>query len=274
MRLLTLLLFVCAGPAWSQDTSSIQSFSLYSSTLKEQRQFTIYLPSLTKDKPEVIYVLDGQALFNEVVHAMKALRKTQKIVVGIGNIWLRDRDYTPTHITAAPFLTPEAAAVSGGGPKFIDHLKNELIPYINSHYAVDSSDNMLIGHSLGGLTAITILYSYPNLFSKYAVIDPAMWWDDGKFAKQTRLLPSETFNRSSLFLAIANTRDHAKNDIEEIRKDTTPNTALIRPSLVLLDYLKESSKNNGNVAWSYYKDYDHMSVFAPAIKDGLKFLLK
>ena len=73
---------------------------------------------------------------------------------------------------------------------------------------------------------------------------------------------------------MANTRNKDKGNIEAIRNDTTQNTGLIRPSLLLLDYLKASSKNKIKMDWKYYKDYDHMTVFQPAVNDGLIFLLK
>ncbi len=33
----------------------------------------------------------------------------------------------------------------------------------------------LVGHSLGGLTAIDILTKVPQLFNAYIAIDPSMW---------------------------------------------------------------------------------------------------
>jgi exonuclease III len=83
---------------FAQD--KIMSFKLYSTVLKEDRFFNIYIPSSSRSKFEVIYVLDGQAQFNNVVNALKQLNQNEKIVVGIGNIWLRDRDYTPTHVNS------------------------------------------------------------------------------------------------------------------------------------------------------------------------------
>lgn len=273
MPLFLLLVLFCSTSILAQDTANTRSFKLYSTVLQEERFFDVYIPSSSNIRFEVIYVLDGQAQFINVINALKQIGQNQKIVVGVGGIWLRDRDYTPTHINSSPFLDSMAAAVSGGGKNFISHLEKELIPYVNLHYPADTS-RILIGHSLGGLIAMDILLNHSNLFHKYVIIDPSMWWDDCKLVKQSRELLNKTFKQTFLFLAVANTMKKDKNNIEAIRKDTTQNTALIRPGVLLLDYLRASSKNNIKLNWKYYKDYDHMSVFQPAVNDGLKFLLK
>ncbi len=268
-----------------KNTDLVSSHTLYSAILKEDRLFEIYTPSHMKLPPgrhyEVIYVLDGAAHFNTVVDILKQLAKetgdstfTQKIVVGIGNIWERDRDYTPTHIVSSPFVDKMAAQVSGGGEKFISFLQKELIPYIDSIYPV-ASTRILIGHSLGGLLAIHTLLNHTGLFSKYAAIDPSMWWDDQQLLAQSKqVLAKKAFKENSLFLAIANTMNKDMNDAAQVKKDTSRKTALNRPSLVLADYINANKKNKLLFDWKYYKDFDHMSVFRSAAYDALKFLLR
>jgi len=270
---LLLLLLLCGTAAFAQDTTMARSFKLYSAILNEERSFTAYIPATSKGRLEVVYVLDGQAQFTNVVNALKQLGQNEKIVIGIGNIWLRDRDYTPTHVNASPFLDSKAAAVSGGGEKFISHLEKELIPYVNSHCPAGTS-SILIGHSLGGLIAIDILLNHSNLFGKYVIIDPSMWWDNKRFVKQAMERLENVTRQTLLFLAMANTGKKDKNDIEAMRKDTTQTTALSRPTLLLLDYLNTHPNNHIKLDWKYYRDCDHMSVFQPAVNDGLKFLFK
>jgi len=75
-------------------------------------------------------------------------------------------------------------------------------------------------------------------------------------------------------MAIANTHDKDKRDIEAVKKDTSVNTALIRPSTRFLDYLKQAGTKNLTYTWKYYKDAEHMTVFEPAATDALRFLLQ
>jgi predicted alpha/beta superfamily hydrolase len=266
------MLLVHTNSLFGQIGTNIKSFTLHSAILKEDRFFQIYVPPSAKDKSEVIYVLDGQALFSTVLNILKNNGHADKIVVGIGNIWLRDRDYTPTKVQSSPLLDSAIAKISGGGENFIAHLQKELIPYVNEHYPAGNS-KVLIGHSLGGLIVVNILLKYTDLFNKYAAIDPSMWWDERKLLGESGKLLKKSFQKVSFFLAIANTHDKDKTNIEAIKKDTTAKTALIRPSAILLDYLNEADTNNLIYRWKYYKDAEHMDVFEPAATDALRFLL-
>jgi uncharacterized protein len=273
MRLLAFILFLNTNLVFGQGNSNVQAFTLHSAILKEDRFFEVYVPSSPKNQLEVVYVLDGPALFSTVVTILKNNNINDKIVVIIGNIWMRDRDYTPTKIQSSPFVDSAAAKISGGGENFIAHMEKELIPYINEHYPAASS-RALIGHSLGGLTAVNILLKHTELFNKFIAIDPSLWWDEEKLLNECRELLTKPFPKVSLFLAIANTKNKDKPEIDAVKKDTTVNTALIRPSIILLDYLKEASIKNLTYSWKYYKDADHMTVFEPAAADAFRFLLQ
>jgi enterochelin esterase-like enzyme len=53
----------------------------------------------------------------------------------------------------------------------------ELLPFIHTQYAVTSFSNMAYaGFSLGGLTAIDLAWTYPDLFSIAAVFSGSLWW--------------------------------------------------------------------------------------------------
>lgn len=289
MRILLFLIFLLSEMTIfaqdKKDSGVINSHAIHSDILQEDRFIEVYTPYQAKlsqqYKYEVIYILDGAAHFNTVVSILKQLAIEtgdpsfmKKIVVGIGNIWTRDRDYTPTHINSSPFVDSMAAIVSGGGEKFISFLEKELIPFMTSKYPIEQG-GVLIGHSLGGLMVINILFKHASLFSKYAAIDPSLWWDDQKLLIESKkVLHSEEFEKRSLFLAIANTREKDIDTPSQIRADTTNKTFFIRPSLIFTDYVNENKKNKLKFNWKYYKDSDHMSVFPSATYDALKFLLQ
>jgi uncharacterized protein len=273
MRLIASLVLLYTNLLFGQNDSNVHSFTLHSTILEEDRFFQIYIPSSSKSKLDVIYVLDGQAQFSTVLNILKKDVKGGRIIVGIGNIWLRDRDYTPTKVHPSSFVDTTAAKISGGGENFIRHLEKELIPYVNEHYPASNS-RVVIGHSLGGLIAIEILLKHTALFSKYAAIDPSLWWDEGKLLKSSKELLKKPYTDISFFLAIANTRNKDKATIEAIKQDTSESTALIRPSAIFLDYLNEAHKNNLTYIWKYYKDSEHMTMFSPAVTDALRFLLQ
>jgi hypothetical protein len=51
------------------------------------------------------------------------------------------------------------------------------MPYIDKIYPTNG-ENILYGHSLGGLFAMYVLLTEPQLFSSYLAVDPSFWWDD------------------------------------------------------------------------------------------------
>jgi len=284
-----LLFYLSSSLAAQTGTTTVKKIidTIHSSILKEDRFAWVHLPNSAVGKSSsktiypVVYVLDAEANFERTLEILNQFSKkkgdsifSQIIVVGVGNIWERDRDYTPTHVSPSPFVDKMEAEKSGGGEKFTLFLEKELIPYINSKYPASSS-RLLVGHSLGGLTAINILLNHTKLFNSYAAIDPSMWWDDQKLLKQSKTILSEKkFENISLFLAIANTKDKEMNSVSQIKTDASEKTVLIRPTVVLTDYLNANKQNELKFNWKYYKEEDHMSVYAPAASDALEFLLK
>ena len=255
--------------------------TIHSAILNEDRYIWVHTPdkTATAGRYPVIYVLDGQILFDDVNDILNRLSKetgknvaNEMIVVGIGNIWQRYRDYSPTPITSSPWVDSHSASISGGGDKFISFLGNELFPYIHSKYP-DSSLRILIGHSMGGLQVMNILLKHTAMFTYYAAIDPSMWWDDQKLLKESKtILAGEVFENRTLFMAVANTKE-LDMDVSQIKKDTSTRTALIRPGLALVEYIANNHQNKLRFDWKYYKAYHHMTVPAPAIYDALKFFI-
>jgi predicted alpha/beta superfamily hydrolase len=283
---LVALLLVRGTSAAQVVGTTTTSFTLHSAILKEDRAFQIYVPAESGPTSKAIYVLDGQAQFTTVVRALKELGRPQHIVIGIGNIWSRDRDYTPTRVSASALVDGASeggenlvahlqavAAASGGGENFIAHLQKELIPYVDSHYAVGSR-RILVGHSFGGLLGVSILLNHPGIFNDFVLIDPSLWWDNGYLVQESKARLGPSLAQTALFLAIATSKNKDRDDIDAVRADTTQNTALIRPSVLWLDQLRASPRNGIDLAWRYYKDQEHMAVFQPAVKDGLAFVLR
>lgn len=112
------------------------------------------------------------------------------------------------------------------------------------------------------------------MFNYYAAVDPSMWWDDQKLLNESKsLLADKTFEKRTLFLAVANSIN-LDMDTSQIKKDTSAKAVLIRPSLTLVDCISNNKQNKLRFDWQYYKEYHHMTVPAPAMYDALKFFLK
>jgi predicted alpha/beta superfamily hydrolase len=165
------------------------------------------------------------------------------------------------------------AKTTGGGEKFVSFIEKEMLPYIEKKYPVSSS-RTLIGHSIGGLMVMNILLKHTALFDNYVTIDPSLWWDDGKLLNESAsILRNRSFENKKLFLAIAN-EQNKKMTMEQVRKDTSAQTAMIRPSFSLKDIVEKNDQNKLTFIWKFYKDEHHMTVNTPATYDALRFLNK
>lgn len=105
---------------------------------------------------------------------------------------LRARDLTPTNIKQMP--------QTGGGPKFLKFIKNELIPYIESKYRAARNGRTLMGSSLGGLFTLYALFHETGSFDRYVLTSPSLGWDneilytyEKEYAAKNTQLPVKVF---------------------------------------------------------------------------------
>jgi hypothetical protein len=73
-----------------------------------------------------------------------------------------------------------------------------------------------------------------------------------------------------LFLAVANTIKKDM-DVPQIKSDTSAKSVLIRPSLILADYINASSNSKLKFTWKYYKEHHHLTVPSAGMYDALKY---
>lgn len=127
----------------------------------------------------------------------------------------RTRDYTPTSFTppdSTHFLSssPVDYMGSGGLDAFLDVLEDQIIPFVQEHFDVSNSDSVLIGKSLSGLALTHTLLTRPELFNRYLIVSPSLWWDDWNyprheryFMKQVSALQADSFkNETRAYFAV------------------------------------------------------------------------
>ena len=147
-----------------------------------------------------MYVLDAQWNFVPVMEIRGGLLYDNlicdAIFVGIAfpeNYFAnRNRDFTPTRTSMD--------SASGGAPKFLEVIRNEIMKKIDSEYRTDKVNNGLLGGSSAGLFVLYTLFNDPTLFNCYIAISPYLNYDDGvifkseqAFAKKNRVLNARLF---------------------------------------------------------------------------------
>jgi uncharacterized protein len=142
----------------------------------------------------VTYILDGDDLFPVLTSVLRVQAGTEKasqhnaitpgLLVGIGYTGASRRsvDYTPaapagppeTYVDGRPY-PPQA---SGGADAFLAFLEEELKPALEKDYAIDKNRQSLFGNGYGGLFALHVLFTRPELFQTYVASSPSVWWNN------------------------------------------------------------------------------------------------
>jgi predicted alpha/beta superfamily hydrolase len=232
---------------------------LYSTSLDEKRTLNIYLPpgydAADSIGYPVIYLLDGSA-DEDFIHITGLVQYLNfpwvnllppSIVVGIANVD-RKRDYCfPTRNIKDKKNNP----TSGGSAKFIDFIGKELEPYIDSAFKT-SKTKTIIGQSLGGLLATEILFKTPELFNKYIIISPSLWWDDESLLKIHPAIMKQGKNtKTSIFIAVGKEGAVMEGD-----------------SRKLVGLLKEKANPSIKVHFSYFPKENHATIMHQAVYEA------
>jgi predicted alpha/beta superfamily hydrolase len=279
MKNVSLIIFLAAINivANAQNEESIligKKITIFSSILKENRKIWIYNPSQTAINPiadkryPVVYVLDGDAHFLSTVGMIQQLSQAngnailpEMIVVGIENT-NRLKDLTPSLVTSDN---------NAKANPFVNFLETELIPYVDKNYNT-APYRILVGHSLGGLTAIDMLTNFPQYFNAYIAIDPSMWYDHEKFLNNTiSQIPSKNLQGTRLFIGTANTMPRGMT-LSALEKDNSTETQHIRSIFKLDKFIKNNPTSGLKYSQKYYENENHLSVPLISEYDGLRFV--
>ncbi|MDR0229605.1 MAG: alpha/beta hydrolase [Flavobacteriaceae bacterium] len=262
--------FYSFGQKTSNPINIGTSDVLESKILNEKRIINIYLPqgytaNDTVTYP-VIYIPDG-GVEEDFIHLVGIVRFNNQpwidrfpnsIVVGIENT-NRRKDFT-FPVKSTDFITKEGFSLEhfpqyGGSNNYIDFMEKELFPYIEKNYN-GNKHRTIIGESLAGLLATSILVKQPDLFDNYLIISPSLWWGEQELlnAKNTKALQSIK-KRKNIYVA-------APNREEDIKMHNV--------AVSLYDKLKENK--NLHVQFDYFPNELHSTVIHQAVYSGLQKL--
>ena len=206
----------------------------------------------TKAYP-VLYLLDGDHAFAMATDVVQYLIYSQRVPDLIivspaygsksqpseGGTNMRGRDL-------APFSWP-GMELTPGAPQFLQFLQQELMPYVESNYRIDSRDRTLWGYSLGGMFGLYALFQSPQLFKRYIIIDGF----DERFIEMEELYATQqTHLPSRLFVA------------------APPGNWGSRLSL-LVDTLKGRRHSGLELEFEQLSDIGHFAIGAEGLAKGL-----
>jgi uncharacterized protein len=272
--------------AGAASISTSQRFHVSMEGYKEQFRIDVAVPAMPVSpgkKLPVIYVLDGGWCFAVTAQAARALSVgpgaiPQAIVVGIGpavdgpagfaaTTALRYRDLAPgvdqAHIaqmkTALPAQFWPADEELGGAAKFARFIEDELKPFVETYFPVDTSDQTLVGVSLGGLFVLHTLFTAPGSFQRHIAVSPSIWWNGCAVMEAEEQAARLGGLRGNLFLAVGEEEERQAPDARMVS-----NLAALRQRLDTRNYpdLRVSSH--------IFEGEGHMSVPPAGITRGLR----
>lgn len=150
--------------------------------LNRKRRIWLYLPkgySSSNEKYPVLYMHDGQNLFNEqtapfgewgVDEALDSLQKFGKcIVVAVDN-------GGATRVTEYNAYDNKEFGKEEG-KEYVDFLVNTLKPFIDKKYRTktDAPNTFIAGSSMGGLISFYAMIKHPETFGAAGIFSPAFW---------------------------------------------------------------------------------------------------
>ena len=267
------------------------------------------MPAEPNKKYPIIYVLDGNAQFGTVMEAQRMMAMAGELppafVVGIGYAFddgfgtamaVRNRDLTPNAggeverlIQAA--TDPGYTVAPGGATAFLDLIRHELGPALESTYPVQPGDTTLVGMSLGGLFSTWVLLTQPESFNRYVIASPSLWWNreqvwdwEEALAARQRELPASVFlsagaletveDNKALALTFLTATAASQEQLDE-RIAIMDENGWIRLAEIVPEFavkLKSRAFRGLRLHGQIFEDETHMSVFPAAVSRGLRYV--
>ncbi len=233
---------------------------------RDYRLFIALPPDYKKSDKHysVLYLIDPQITFGTVTDYVRLMSATfvqelpELIIIGIGYttdsipdiVTLRTRDLTPSVVGNAD--------ETGWADRFLSFIIEELIPFVEANYRIDTSDRTLAGHSLGGLFTLYALLSKPDVFNHYIASSPSLWWDSRYLLRyeENSVWHSSNMN-ANLFISAG-------------EMETDPPFSIATDVPAFVEMIEKRTYDGFEVSMHIFEDQTHASVVTAAITEGIK----
>ncbi|WP_157772295.1 alpha/beta hydrolase [Lacunisphaera limnophila] len=230
----------------------------------------------------VLYVLDGYWYFHAAARSVPADpgdHLQPAIVVGLGyptdkmDELLRRRtfDLVPPPPPGGAMAGVEPG--TGGLDDFIRMLLEEVRPFVQDRYPVDSGRQAIFGMSNGGLAVLRMLFRHPQAFQTYIAASPAIF-------HHNRVILADEANFGAKLQALETTlRVLITTAVDEQYRGTDPvllanDWRFVDNAAELADRLAGLNVAKLKVTYTSFSDENHKSVALSALSRGLRFALQ
>lgn len=154
----------------------VETVTLPSEPLDRTVTVSFYQPSIVIDKPiGLLLVNDGQDLeamgFDKMIGYLLQTGEIEPLlVVGIHCGEERSQEYGMT-------VGPDFKGRGAKAALYERFIFEELLPFIYGHFKIAGfKETAFAGFSLGGLSAMDLVWKHPEVFSKAGVFSGSLWW--------------------------------------------------------------------------------------------------
>jgi predicted alpha/beta superfamily hydrolase len=254
---------------------------LHSSILDQNLQLYIKLPwsyERSNATYPVLFCLDGNRSFPlystmSLIYETPGFNAQEIVIVGIGYqvdddrlkslaqwaAW-RTRDLLPERREKieeywkerlSPLMGGEEIQVqSGGAPQFLQCLREEIIPFIETNYRTSSSERGLAGYSYGGLFTLYSLFNATQLFTRYFAGSPTML--DKLFEYEENYASTNRDLKARLFITAGSNESD-----------------LLKPLRRMVECLQSRMYPGFEVLTYVFEDEGHSSAYAASVSRAL-----
>lgn len=268
-------------------------YDLDSTLLGEPLQVTVAEPPLAAGGTDVLptlVVLDPMATFEVIVGITRSLSMLAfgafppLLVVGVGydadpltTMSLRFRDLTPTDAPTPELLAPPVppAHGAGGADRFLDAIAGDVLPHVASEHRADVSDATIVGWSLGGLFGCHALLTRPDVFRRYLLASPSIWWDDAELLTvEERTAATRERLDAHVYLAVGEREESAETRAWPVALPpaAVADAAMVTNAERLVRSLRSRGTKGLDVHLEVLPDEHHASIFPSAASRGLLHL--
>jgi predicted alpha/beta superfamily hydrolase len=277
-----------APPPKRYELPSTEVHRIEAKALGRAYDVVVWLPPSYASSPDrkypVLFTTDMPQSLPLIIGLHRRLRASERgvedaIIVGLGyavgddGTHSRRRDYTPTphgDIDAEP--TSAKPVEYGEAESYRLHLRDELFPFLETRYRIDPTRRIYAGHSYGGLFGTHVLLTEPEMFRKYILMSPSLWYGrrvmiarERGYAMRHKDLPADAY------FMIGGEETVPDPDILPFGNSRM---AMVEDMAELTAMLKSRGYPSLTVESRVFPGEDHGSVYPDAIKAGMEWALK
>ena len=250
---------VNTASAQRPSASNRAVYTIQSTNLGTARKVVVVTPkeySEPDSRYGVLVLLDAgdDIQFNAAVANVAFLASRQQmdamIIVGVPNGRSRTHDLTPKPSAR----TARENRNAGGAAPMASFIVDEVLPFVRSKYRTLPT-TVLAGHSFGGLFALHVAASKPDVFTGIIAMSPALWWNEWTAINAY----ADSIAKTSAPLRLFATSGGLERDIDVTTRRFAARLDSIKPPTL-------------RFAFKRYPDDTHAMTPLSSLVDGLRFV--